>query len=286
MSNASESSSDEFENEWEGSNGSEEEESSTEEKTIAIVEKVSARLNGLKEASASVKLRDKTKENLHMLHKYLDSRSKIDDRIHQVDEFQRIATFPLVTDSGGIETKSDDPLEFKSDFQQQLAEGKPVITLDERHIVARIAKPIYRQTLENIVDQVYSFCGCNKDDIQILGVPLKGSERAQEKADDDYSKRKPGPGVSWLYDIVRASIIFSTTEQIARCLEAIRDDPSIRVVKAKNRFEKPTLTGYRDFNLCIQIDIPGYRFRHICELQIHHKAIQVLQTELKTTTSQ
>lgn len=106
----------------------------------------------------------------------------------------------------------------------------------------------------------------------------KGRDHAHEKAGDDYAKRNSGPDITWSYDIVSGSIKFSTCEQITKCLELMQKDPSIHIAKAKNRFAKPALTGYRDSNLCIQIDThPG--FKHICEIQIHHKIIKFLDTQ-------
>mmetsp|Transcript_16208 Transcript_16208/g.39626 ORF Transcript_16208/g.39626 Transcript_16208/m.39626 type:complete len:105 (-) Transcript_16208:254-568(-) len=79
--------------------------------------------------------------------------------------------------------------------------------------------------------------------------------RAEAKADDDYAHRRPGPGVSWLYDIVRASILFSDADQIAACLEILHSNPSIHIATARNRFAKPTLTGYRDLKFCVQMTV-------------------------------
>ena len=114
-------------------------------------------------------------------------------------------------------------------------------------------------------------------DCKVTFAPLKGRVRAQEKADDDYGKRTPGPAECLLYDIVRGSVEFSTAEKLIQCLEWLQNDPTIHIVKAKNRFQTPTLTGYRDLNLHIRI--PG---EHICELQIHHHAIRQLNIELKS----
>ena len=112
--------------------------------------------------------------------------------------------------------------------------------------------------------------------------PLKGKERSLEKATDEYSQRSPGPGVSWLYDIVRGSIKFSSEQQIVKCLELMQENPAIDIVKAKNRFAKPTLTGYRDINMYIQIDVVDkvYSFKHICEIQVHHKDIKSFSKQL------
>lgn len=65
------------------------------------------------------------------------------------------------------------------------------------------------------------------------------------------------------------------------CLEIIQEDDSIHIVKAKNRFQEPILSGYRDLNIQFRIDT-HQGFYHICELQIHHQAILVLDKLLKS----
>jgi hypothetical protein len=47
-----------------------------------------------------------------------------------------------LTESGGIETESDDPFEFKPEYQRQSTEAKPVKTLDKLYKAAKIAEPI------------------------------------------------------------------------------------------------------------------------------------------------
>jgi hypothetical protein len=219
-----------------------------------------------------LELRSDTKKFFHTIHKYLDCREKMDAKYHEVDELQTIAKFQLTTDSGGIETDSDDKFEFKTEYQQQSIKAEPVKTLQELYAAAEISKPIYQDTITRIVDQVCEALGDQKDSVEVDFASLKGRDRAQAKADDDYSKRNPGPCISWLFDIVRGSIKFSTCEQVAKFVELIQEDPSIHIVKAKNRFATPTLTGYRDLNLCIQIDT-HQGLKHICEIQIHHTAI-------------
>ena len=80
-------------------------------------------------------------------------------------------------------------------------------------------------------------------------VPLKGRQRALEKAQNEFHDKDPGPDIAWLSDINRLSVIFETVEQIIVCLELIRDSNQLQIVRAKHRFKYPTLTGYRDFNL-------------------------------------
>ena len=86
--------------------------------------------------------------------------------------------------------------------------------------------------------------GEDLESVEVQFPPLKGRERALQKADDDYIKQKPATAVPWFYDVVRGSIQFSTIEQVEQSILQILDDPSIAIVKAKNRFQRPSLTGY------------------------------------------
>jgi hypothetical protein len=50
----------------------------------------------------------------------------------------------------------------------------------------------------------------------------------------------PGPACSYLYDIVRASVVAPSEEAILGVLEKLRAHPKARVVRLKNRFKSPT----------------------------------------------
>lgn len=249
---------------------------------LAEAAKKSHSENHVDETSSTHHLRPETKKFLHTLHKYLDCRNQMDAKYQEIDEFETIAKFSLEADSGGIETSSEDPLEFKEEYQQQTAEGNPVKTLNELYDAADVAFPIYQTMIKNIVDKVCQVCGVeDRDSIYLTFAPLKGRDRAKEKAEDDYAKRNPDPGVSWLFDIVRGSVEFTSAEQIMTCLKLMKDDPSIHIVKAKNRFHTPSLSGYRDLNLHIQIQVNS-SFQHICEIQMHHQAIKTLEKKLQS----
>jgi hypothetical protein len=64
---------------------------------------------------------------------------------------QRIASYQLKTDSGGIETDSKDPFEFKAEYQQQSVAGKPVKTIDA---AAEVAEEICRTKIRNTIKNV------------------------------------------------------------------------------------------------------------------------------------
>lgn len=231
-------------------------------------------------ASQEVALRDETKEFLHTLQMYLNCRKKMDAKYLAVDEFQVIAKFSISTDSNGIEC-AERRRSFKKKYQQQNVEGQTVRTLNELYDAAERARPIFRKMIENLVSLVREKLNEPESAIVIKFANLKGRDRSCSKANDDYASRDPGPAISWLFDIVRASVEFTSAAQVRACLEIIKNDNAFHIVKAKNRFLEPAISGYRDVNIQFQIETKE-GFKHICELQIHHQAILVLDRQLQS----
>jgi tetratricopeptide (TPR) repeat protein len=156
-----------------------------------------------------------------------------------------------------------------------------LFNLRELYEAAELAAPTYREIVTRIVAGLSTLYDKEMNDVLVNLVDLKGKARAKEKAEDDYAKRKPGPGLSWLHDIVRGSVEFGSASQVIKFLDLLQNDESIHIVKSKNRFHEPSLTGYRDINIQFQIDTRK-GFKHICEIQIHHKEIKKLDKELKS----
>jgi tetratricopeptide (TPR) repeat protein len=227
--------------------------------------------------SSPSKLRKETKSFLETLRNYLDCRKQMNSKYLKVDKRQTIANYEVKEDSGGIETDTNG--QFKAEYQQQSIHGEPVKTLDELYEAAKEAKPVFYKLIQKLVKQVCDACDSKIEDVVADRPTLKRRKRAKEKAEDDYAQRQPGPGVSWLYDIVRGSVKFASAAQVKKFVQLMRKKKSIHIVKAKNRFQNPSLTGYRDLNIHFQISIDN-KFKHICEIQVHHKAIKELDTEL------
>src|SRR3546814_4438109 len=76
----------------------------------------------------------------------------------------------------------------------------------------------------------------------------------------EYAQRVPGPHFAWVHDVVRHSIVCESDEQVAQIVERISNE--VELVKLKNRFLKPTMTGFMDILLYVRIN------HFICELQI------------------
>lgn len=196
-------------------------------------------LNARKEDTKSEawRLKDGTSEFLNTANNYLDCRAKLDAKYDEVDEFHRIAKFIVSTDSGGIQAEDTiDPNVFKAEYQQQSVSGKPVETLDELYEAATKCQPVYEKLIRYLVARVSQACNVDESSVDLKIMPLKSRQRSVNKSNDDYKDRVPGPPVSWLYDIVRGSIRFSTADQVLKCLEIMKEDASIHVVKAKNRY--------------------------------------------------
>ncbi|CAJ1932944.1 unnamed protein product [Cylindrotheca closterium] len=229
-------------------------------------------------SSRSSELRAETISFLDTLRGYLDCRQQMDAKYQEVDEDNRLANFKLKTDSGGIQLPDKED-QYKEVYQQQSVHGVAVKTIDELYAAAEVAQPIYEKTIKRLISKVCDDCGTSLNKVGMRFADLKQQERALEKAEDDYGRRRPGPAVSWLYDIVRGSVEFRSAKEIERFVHNLRKKKTIHIVKAKNRFERPSLTGYRDMCIHIQLDTKK-GFHHICEVQLHHKEMIELEKEI------
>jgi tetratricopeptide (TPR) repeat protein len=114
---------------------------------------------------------------------------------------------------------------------------------------------------------------------------LKAQQRSSEKANDDYSERIPGPGISWVNDVIRGNIICETIHQMKDVMLALDDEVrkvNGQIVKCKNRCLNPTASGFRDIICKVLIPIPvdgDYEgdelasFNHTCEVQVHFRGM-------------
>ena len=89
--------------------------------------------------------------------------------------------------------------------------------------------------------------------------------------------------MGWLYDIVRGTLICDAPVAIEQVVKRLIDDPRVlAVLKGKNRFKKPTPSGFRDILVQLQMRFEledGRTVVHICEVQIHLKAVKQFDTE-------
>ena len=106
---------------------------------------------------------------------------------------------------------------------------------------------------------------------RVRWAPLKSPERALEKL-----LRSLQNDPSLLLDCCRERIVFCEPAHMLQCLEAIRRDPEVHVVRVKNRlhdsFDASATAGYRDIMLNLRIETQETRRlgieAHVCEVRM------------------
>ena len=223
-----------------------------------------------------VRMKDDSKKFVKSIKSFLDHRGRMQTVVSNQEYGSSIGALEamdIMIHSGGILDLTDqENVTYKAEYQQQQGiNGQPVQNLEELYFEAEKVQSHFETFLQEMVKEVG---GIGSD--SIVFAPLKGNERAMEKAKDDYSNRSPGPGCSWLYDIVRASVVCVTPDQIIEVVRYV--EANSHIVQAKNRFANPTCSGYRD--LIFHLRISATATHHICELQIHLESIRSLEIEV------
>jgi len=221
------------------------------------------------------------------LHEFLECKAKMDAKCDEMDnDIIRPLANSNLQEFGDMEDFEANNHKYNTctKYQQQSIAGTKVKGLRELYDAARKVRPVFATKMQEVVrdfcQSVGAAAAAEDGGNVILDIAdLKDAGRAMEKAKENYESRLPGPSVSWLYDVVRGSIIFSSSSHLLQFVETITDSESFVIVKSKNRFQQPAFTGYRDWCLQIQIDT-GLGFHHICELQLHCQAIKDLSAEL------
>ena len=141
-------------------------------------------------------------------------------------------------------------------------DGTPAKTLEDLYAIAEVAREEYAKVMT---------AACTDSAAALTVAGLKGKERAAAKASEEY-KDKTEPFVSWLFDVVRGSVLCETEDAIVHLFRAIEANPNIDIVRVKNRFNPPLFNGYRDILMNVAVKVKNVS--HLCELQIHLKAIK------------
>ena len=118
---------------------------------------------------------------------------------------------------------------------------------------------------------------------RVLWAPVKSAERALEKL-----LRSLQNDPSRLLDCCRQRIIFEEPGHLLQCLDAVRRDEDVRVVRVKNRlhnvYSAATKAGCRDVLLNLRIDTDETRRlgieTHICELRMGLAALEQITVRI------
>lgn len=202
------------------------------------------------------------------LNHFMDVHKKLKERMEKIDSDGTMASIEVQDHSGGI---LEEDGTYKEKYQQQDAEGEPAKNLGEVYEAAYQIKQALRDLLDKMVDKVK---GLDYVDAKI--VELKPRDRANEKAREEYLIRQPGPPESWLYDILRSSVICKTKKQVAQVNKFL--SKKAHIVQVKNRFANPAYSGYRDILYHVLLDWPyKENVGFVAEIQVHHKDVLNLE---------
>lgn len=213
-------------------------------------------------------LLQKQEKFFERLNHFMDVQRKVEERMQKIDPSGRLAEIEVEAHSGGL---LEDDGTYKLMYQQKDAEGDPARNLGEVYEAAYQIKQSLRDLLDKIVDKVK---GLDYVDAQI--VDLKPRDRANEKGREEYLLRSPGPAETWIFDILRSSVICKTMKQVEAVNKFLHK--KAHIVQVKNRFARPAYSGYRDILYHVLLDWPykeGVQF--VAEIQVHHKEVLNLE---------
>jgi tetratricopeptide (TPR) repeat protein len=196
---------------------------------------------------------------LDKLNHFFEFQRTAEERLSIVDPQGKIAGMKVKSHSKGIEEKNGT---FKAGYRQQDIKSKPVRHLTDLYQAAEAAKPAFEEFLNSLIIAL----DFTTDDLLIA--PLKPRARASQKAREEYTYRIPGPAESWLYDILRASIVVKSYKQMSDINKYLKEN--VHIVECENRFANPQFDGYRDILYYISVPYKD-ELAFVCELQIHHK---------------
>jgi tetratricopeptide (TPR) repeat protein len=213
-------------------------------------------------------LNPKVEQFFDRLQHFFEVRRKVEERADLMDPSDKIKNLKLKLHSGGIKKKNGN---FKVEYQQHDIKDKLVSNIDDVYEAAQHAHPELQKILDQLMTEVTGF-----DTSSCIIAQLKPRDRAFKKTKEEYADRKPGPPESWLYDVVRASVICKSYKQMSDVNKWL--GKKLHVVQSKNRFAEPAFNGYRD--MLFHVSLP---FRdetaHICEIQVHHKDMKGIEDQ-------
>ena len=90
---------------------------------------------------------------------------------------------------------------------------------------------------------------------------IKGEERLVQKTMTKYFGN-----YAHMKDVSRFSIYYPDPAALLQGLRALRS--TFYCAKVENRFRVPTVLGWRDVTILVEVTLPGSHKRHLCEIQL------------------
>lgn len=187
---------------------------------------------------------------------------------------------------------SGDTLQRNPVYRQCCANGNVVEHMPQLFETADVVKPYFEKCMATIAAECTlsakgraSSSSPTSTRSGLVIADVKSVSRVAKKIREKYLHVIPGPACSWVFDVLRASFVCDTQDQIKHVYETILQHADMKIVRVKNRFQKPTAAGFRDILLNVQLSVPGsggQNFPFICEVQITHVDLRQYEIEHNT----
>ena len=149
----------------------------------------------------------------------------------------------------------DEQGQWKMQFAQHKADGSgPVTCWQELFEVAKPMRGVFTELMQSIATEAGS-------GVEGRVGPLKLQARAEEKARQDYLGRGTESGLPWVWDVVRGMFLCDSCADLRKVINLVARNDSIPVIKFKNRFAKPEVSGFCDVNMQVS---PGVGHDRLC----------------------
>ena len=213
-------------------------------------------------------------------------------RPYHVTSFERVGSVLNIPEKDMV--RRGNPPSFEPTLRQRNLTGDIIVNLRQLYECAAEIKPKFDSILREIADSCKMMCSewNGRDELQaqpgVLFCALKAPERATDKIREDYQKREPGPPEAWLYDIVRAGVYCETEEQIVQFMKQLQSHSGFEIIRIKNRFLKPTPSGFRDILLNVRVSLkspvePSRNILFVCEICLTLVEMRRFEVESGTT---
>lgn len=140
----------------------------------------------------------------------------------------------------------------------------PNLSFDELYEEAKSSVPVLDEVGKNMLADLQRANPSLLNDIEFESGPLKTLDRATAKIAGDYAGDH-----SQISDLVRGRIVVENADQVEALRNYLNENAqALGIEKTKDRFAKPSNTGFRDINM--KVRLPN---GHVAELRIEHRGL-------------
>ena len=148
------------------------------------------------------------------------------DRTKGTERLKAIESFNITKVKEGVGNQDKERLDGSYRQQKLGGAGEHVSSQEELTAAAETALAKYPDLLAEVLKAAgveYVLYDHETHEGIVMLAPLKGQERIRVKARDEYNNVEPGPGIAWIYDAVRATVVFDDADQVANFIGAMLD---------------------------------------------------------------